>query len=80
MRVRLQKWGNSLAIRIPKVVATEAALDQGSALELQVENGAITLKRVPEHEYSLEELLAEVTPQNLHGEVNTGGSVGREEW
>jgi antitoxin MazE len=80
MRVRVQKWGNSLALRIPKSFATETALDPGAEVELTLEEGrlVVTPRRAPT--YDLSELLAHVTPENLHHEVDTGPSVGSEVW
>jgi len=80
VRARVQKWGNSLAIRIPKMLAKEALLEQNSEVELELRDGAIVLKAVNVGRYSLEELLERVTPENLHGEADTGPAVGSEEW
>jgi len=80
MRVRVQKWGNSLALRIPKSFAVETELDQGSEVDLTLEEGRLVITPLPEPEVSLEELLAQITPQNLHSEVDFGGAVGRESW
>lgn len=80
MRVRVQKWGNSLALRIPKSFATETALDPGAEVDLTLEDGRLVITPLPSPRYSLEALLAEVTPENLHGEVDTGGSSGAEAW
>lgn len=80
MRVRVQKWGNSLALRIPKSFATETALDPGAEVDLTLEEGrlVITPRRAPA--YDLPELLAHITPENLHHEVDAGPSVGTEAW
>lgn len=80
MRVRVQKWGNSLALRIPKSFAVETELDPGSEVDLTLEEGRLVITPLPEPEVSLEELLAQITPQNLHAEVDFGGAVGRESW
>jgi antitoxin MazE len=80
MRVRVQKWGNSLALRIPKSFAMETALDSGTEVELTLEEGrlVVTPRRAPG--YELAELLAHVTRENLHAETDTGSSVGSESW
>lgn len=80
MRVRVQKWGNSLALRIPKSLAIETALDPGAEVDLTLEEGrlVVTPRRAPV--YKLSELLAHVTRDNLHHEVDTGPSVGSEAW
>lgn len=80
MKVQIQKWGNSLALRIPKSFAVESKIEQGSTVEVSLESGRIIVFPVTEQEFSLDELLAEVTAENLHGEIDTGDSVGREIW
>jgi antitoxin MazE len=76
---RVQKWGNSLGLRIPKSFAAEAKVGEGSPVELSVENGALVVRPV-QRRYSLDELLARVTRRNVHGEVDSGAPVGREVW
>ena len=80
MKVQIQKWGNSLALRIPKSFAVESNIGQGSTVEVSLENGKIIVFPVAEPEFSLDELLEKVTPENLHGETDTGSSVGQEAW
>ncbi len=80
MRVQVQKWGNSLAIRIPKSFARETKIEQGSVVDLSVVKGKLVAKPINEYEYSLEELLAGVTKENLHTEVDTGDATGQEVW
>ena len=80
MRVQIQKWGNSLALRIPKSFAIESKIQQGSTVEVSLESGKIIVFPVAEPEFSLDQLLKKVTPENLHGEVETGSSVGKEVW
>ena len=79
MRTRVQKWGNSLAVRIPKVLAREVSLDKDAEVELRVESGRLVLRKITAPDYSLEELLAGITPKNLHDEAETGSRTGREE-
>ena len=78
MRVEIQKWGNSLAVRIPKAIALESKIGQGTEVDLTLEKGRVVLNPVKAPEYSLEELLAGVRKDNLHEEVDTGEAVGRE--
>ncbi len=80
MQTRIQKWGNSLAIRIPKPFAIEVGLDQNSVVEVTVSEGRLLLEPVVEAQYTLEQLLAEVTEANLHSEVATEPAVGNEVW
>jgi len=80
MKVQIQKWGNSLALRIPKSFAIESKIEQGSTVEVSLESGKIIVFPVAEPEFPLDELLASVTVENLHGEIDTGASVGKEAW
>jgi antitoxin MazE len=78
MRVQIQKWGNSLALRIPKSFAIETKIEQGSVVDLSTSEGLIVAKPIREKEYSLDELLSGVTKENIHSEFDTGENVGLE--
>ncbi len=78
MRVRVRKWGNSLAVRIPKAFAADTKFGDGSAVEMRLVKGSVVLKPVAAPKYTLAGLLAGVTSRNLHGEFETGAAVGRE--
>lgn len=80
MRIKVQKWGNSLAVRLPKAFAREARLSYGTEAALTVEKGKIVIESQSEPEYSLEDLLKGVTKGNLHTETDTGDAMGREAW
>ena len=80
MRVRVQKWGNSLALRIPKSFATETSLGSGAEVDLSLEDGRLVITPLVAPQYSLADLLAQISPENRHTEVDTGSSVGREAW
>lgn len=80
MKATVQKWGNSLALRIPKSFATHSNIEQGSVVDLSLENGRMIVEAAKEQEYSLEDLLARVTKKNLHCEVDFGAPIGREVW
>ena len=80
MQIKIQKWGNSLAIRIPKSFAKQIKIDQGSFLDLTTEDGKIVAEPIKNKEYSLEQLLDGVTEENLHKEIDTGNAVGKEIW
>ncbi len=80
MQTTIQKWGNSLAVRIPKAFVKEARLAFGSRVDLSVDDGRIVIDPHAESEYRLEDLLKGVNKRNLHTEVSTGGAVGREAW
>ena len=80
MKTRIQKWGNSLALRIPKAFAAEANLSEESVVSVSVVEGRLVVTAVAKPKVTLEELLAGITDENLHGEVSTGSPVGSEEW
>ncbi len=79
MRTRVQRWGNSLGIRIPKAVAEEVGLRPDVSVDIAWTGRVITLTPVFEAP-SLDDLLAGITPDNLHGEFETGPPVGNEQW
>ncbi len=80
MKVQIQKRGNSLALRIPKSFTVETKVEQGSMVEVSLEQGKIIVAPVAEPEFTLEDLLAKVTKHNLHQEIDTGNSLGKEAW
>lgn len=80
MEIRMRKWGNSLAIRIPKAFAAELGLKENSAAELSLVNGQLVLTPRSKTSLKLEQLLERVTEQNLHDEIKTGSAAGREAW
>ena len=80
MQTKIQKWGNSLALRIPKAFAQEAHVAYGTLVDLSVDDGKIIIDPNTEKEYQLDDLLKGVTTQNLHREMETGDAVGREVW
>jgi antitoxin MazE len=79
MRSRVSRWGNSLAIRIPASFSREARINEGDAIELQVEDGHLVITPIRKT-YTLDELLAGVTDENRHDETEWGPAVGREVW
>ena len=80
METRVKKWGNSLALRIPKPLAAEIGLEDNSPVDLLLKDGKLVITPAVRSEYSLEDLLAQVTEGNLHTEVDTGPAVGGEGW
>lgn len=80
MQTTIQKWGNSLAVRIPKAFVKEAQVAYGTAVDLSVEDGRIVIAPHLEPTYRLEDLLKGVTARNRHAEVDTGRPVGQEVW
>jgi antitoxin MazE len=77
MRTKVQKWGNSLAVRIPKPIAEDVGLRPDADIEMSIQGGALVLAPT-RREYNLEELVEGITPQNRHAEVDLGPPVGRE--
>jgi antitoxin MazE len=80
MKTRVQKWGNSLAVRIPKSFAVDAGLQANAAVDLSLVKGALVVKPLAPPPLSLEELLSSVTEDNLPEEWDTGPAVGKEVW
>jgi antitoxin MazE len=74
MRVTVSKWGNSLGLRIPRGLAEDAQLADGSTVDLRVESGRLIVERLDE----LEDLLAQVRPENIHGDAFAATPVGNE--
>lgn len=79
MQVRIQKWGNSLALRIPKSLAEDSGVDTGSVVDLRLVRGKLVATPV-RGTYELEKLLSGVSEANLHGVVDAGEAAGREVW
>jgi antitoxin MazE len=80
LKTQLSRWGNSLAVRIPKPVAQAAKLRAGDALDVEVEaSGAVRIRK-PKHEPTLAELVHGITPDNRHTETAWGQPVGNELW
>lgn len=80
MRVKVQKWGNSIALRIPKSFALETSLKNGSTVNLLLDNGKLIIEPVTPETYNLEELLSEVNESNIHKEYSDGKPLGKELW
>jgi len=74
----VQKWGNSLAVRIPASLAEEIALTPGAAVEVTAEQGGLMIRPVKSSKYHLKEMLKDCRPEQLHGECDLGDAVGRE--
>lgn len=80
MQTKVQRWGNSLALRIPKSFAVEVGLEDEAAVDLSLVDGKLIITPLVQTNYTLDELLAQVTDENLHHEVATGEAVGAEVW
>ncbi len=80
MKTAIQRWGNSLAVRIPRAFAAETHIRDGSEVELSLKGGALIVRPVRRSRLALNDLLKKVTPTNRHEEVSTGDPVGQEVW
>jgi antitoxin MazE len=80
MQTKIQRWGNSLGVRIPRSFAKEAGVEAGSEVDLSVRDGDLVVRAAKRRAYRLSELLEKVTAENRHGEVDTGEPMGREVW
>jgi mRNA-degrading endonuclease toxin of MazEF toxin-antitoxin module len=76
MKTQMVKWGNSLAVRIPKPVVEEAKLKEGDALEIEAAaEGRVELRRATKTP-TLAQLVSQITPENRYAEISTGAEVG----
>ena len=80
MRTKVQRWGNSLAVRIPKAFAEDMGLEEDTPVEIGVVEGDLVVSPPPARAFTLARLLAGVTEDNRHHEVETGPAVGGEVW
>ncbi len=80
MRLRVQKWGNSLALRIPAAFARETGLGPGADVDLELDEGRLIITPRSNGPYVLAQLLEGVTDENLHDALETGEPRGREVW
>lgn len=80
MKTRVQKWGNSLALRIPQAFARESGIDENSSVDVSLKNGKLIVVPLQEEDASLEDLVSAISAENLHSEVKTGSRRGNEAW
>ena len=80
MKTAVQRWGNSLALRIPRAYAAETKISEGSEVDLTLKSGALVVRPVVRKRHALRDLVRRITPSNRHKSVPTGGVVGREVW
>ena len=80
MHSRVQKWGNSLALRIPRAFALEVGLHEDAEVEVSVRRGSLVVAPVKAPGYELTDLLGKVTRRNVHAEADFGPAAGREAW
>ena len=80
VQTKIQKWGNSLGLRIPKSFAVEAQVEEGTTVDMSVQNGRLLLRPLRARRYTLAGLLRKVSQKNRHAEGPAGRPVGREVW
>lgn len=78
MRTHVQRWGNSLAVRIPKVLASELGVREDTPVELELVGGTLVMRAADKT--TLEDLLNAITDENLHSEIKSTGPTGAEVW
>jgi len=78
MRLTVKKWGNSASVRIPSSIMEAANLVLDDPVDIREEAGRIVIEPIRTKEYILDQLLAGITPQNLHAQIDFGAPVGKE--
>ncbi len=80
MKTRVQRWGNSLALRIPKTFAEEISVQAGDSVDMSIARGRLLIATCATQDYQLARLVAKIRPGNLHKEIITAQPQGREVW
>lgn len=80
MLTKVQKWGNSLGLRIPRSFAADAKVGPGSVVDISLVRGGLMVRAARPRKYRLADLLRGISKRNLHAAVDAGGPVGREGW
>jgi antitoxin MazE len=80
MKTSIQRWGNSLALRIPRAYAAETRISEGSDVELTLKSGTLVVRPLTRKRHSLTDLLKRITRTNRHSSVDSGKVVGLESW
>lgn len=80
MKTTAKKWGNSLAIRVPKSVAVQVGLKAHDDLEIEVQDGNVVLKPQLRRVHCLADLVKRITSKNVHHRIDTDSPIGREIW
>lgn len=80
MVTKIQKWGNSLGLRIPKSFAKELGVKEGYVVDIILEDDQLVIRPLQNEKYQLSDLLSLVRKENIHKEISTGDGVGREVW
>ena len=80
MVTKVQKWGNSLGLRIPRAYAQEAGVEEGSPVDVTIEGDRIVIQPLRARRYALKDLVSLIREDNIHEEIQTGDPRGREVW
>lgn len=80
MVTKIQKWGNSLGLRIPKSFAKDAGVEEGSPVDISIEGDRLIVQPVRPTKYELKDLVSQIREDNIHDEIPTGRRAGREVW
>jgi antitoxin MazE len=80
MKTQIARWGNSMAVRIPRAIAQEAKLRAGDHVEMAAEGSGVVRMRKKKGKHSLKDLIRGITASNLHKETDWGGAEGQELW
>jgi antitoxin MazE len=80
MVTRILKWGNSLGLRIPKSFAKEAGVKEGATVDISIDGDRIVIRPTAPVRYRISDLVSEIREDNIHEEIDTGDSAGREVW
>lgn len=80
MRAQVKKWGNSASVRIPAAVMEAASLYVDQTVDIREENGRVVIEPIKKPKYDLDEMIAQITPENVHDPVDWGPPVGKEIW
>ncbi|PZV16726.1 MAG: AbrB/MazE/SpoVT family DNA-binding domain-containing protein [Leptolyngbya sp.] len=79
MQAKIQQWNGRLAVCLPDAIATEIQMTAGMNVEIEIVNGKLMIHPSPKR-YDLSDLLAQITPDNLHPAIDTGETIGQEVW
>ena len=80
METVVSKWGNSLALRLPKEISSTLDIINGSRVNIRVRKSKIEISLVEKESFTLDSLLSGINEDNLHKEISTGSSLGNESW
>jgi antitoxin MazE len=78
MEAIIRKWGNSPAVRLNSSAMKIAAFDVEQRVTIKASKGRIVIEPADKFEFSLDDLVAGITPDNVHGEADFGGPMGKE--